>query len=470
MNRSLKVLTAVIVLVGLLTGTALAKSAPTKFARLDPSYGRNGSYAVATNESDVGTERTRLALAADGEAYVLQGRTILAFSPDGQPDHSFGKNGRVWVEPGPGEVTKVSGIAVDPAGDVLVAGTYVPFPGFINPVVKGSPEFPTREGVTEAFVARYLPDGSNDPAFGSGGAVITSFGLPRPTNRPSGGKQPEAEYERPSLTVTHLAVDSQGRPVVSGEYVESMEWCGYGSSFPRSFVARLNSNGALETSFGGTGYAKLPGGASGSIGIGPGDEIAAFSTNTHPCVEHFPGPDPYWFMSVLAEGGGSSPTLDPARPLVAVNRYTELAVDPQGRILFTEWQGLGPFGEGEGSLKVVRLLANGDLDTGFGHEGAATLNRFEMVGAQIAVDGRGRTVVSFGSTEPKLIRISASGTVEAGFAKKTVFHAKIERVDSTSPEAVAIDSKGRIVVAGTAKGGVLKTGFGVGIARVLPSR
>jgi hypothetical protein len=256
MPRALKLITTVLVLLGLFAGTAFAKTAPTKSARLDPSYGWHGSYAVATTAPTATIPKTHLALAANGEAYVLQGRTVLAFSPDGRPDRQFGKNGRIWVNPGPGEVTQVAGVAVDPQGHVLVAGTYVPFPGFTNPVVKGSPEYPSHEGVAEAFVVRYLPDGSLDSTFGISGVTITSFGMPRPTDRPYGGKQPDAEYERPSVAVTQLAVDSQGRPVIAGTYVESMEFCGYGDSFTRSFVARLTGSGAPDLSFGGIGYAR----------------------------------------------------------------------------------------------------------------------------------------------------------------------------------------------------------------------
>jgi Domain of unknown function (DUF5122) beta-propeller len=139
-------------------------------------------------------------------------------------------------------------------------------------------------------------------------------------------------------------------------------------------------------------------------------------------------------------------------------------------MLVTEWNDLQAFGGGPQGLKLIRLLPNGDLDTSFGHDGAANLKRFRIGGPSIAVDDMGRTVVAFSATEPRLIRISSAGKLEHGFSKKTVLHVPIERVASTETEAMAIDSKGRIVVAGTAEGGALKTGYGVGIARILPPR
>jgi uncharacterized delta-60 repeat protein len=469
MTRSLKLFATALALLGLLAGTASARPAPTKFSRLDPSYGTHGSYAVATSKTEgQALNSLHLALAHDGEAYVLQGQTLLAFSPDGRPDHNFGKNGRVWVNPGPGLMVKAIGVAVDPVGRIFVAGTYISFPGFHNPLVKGSVEYPPNEEPSEGFVVRYLPNGTPDPNFGTGGVSTSTFGVPRPVGYSPFEKPTSTEYERPSVELTQLTVDSQGRAVVAGAYASALVNCGYSNRYVQSFASRLTSSGAVDPSFGDSGYVTLPGGATGSITLGPGGELVALSSQAYPCSEHGSGPGPYWFTSALTEAGESSPTLDPARPMVGAD--TGLAVDSQGRILLTEWNNPGQLGIEPEGLKLIRLLPSGDLDTSFGHDGAANLRHFKIGGPSIAVDGKGRTVLAFGGTEPKLIRISSTGKLEHGFSKKTVLHLTIARVASTETEAMAIDSKGRIVVAGRAEGGALKTGYGVGIARVLPPR
>ena len=429
---------------------------------VDQSFGVHGSYAVATTSPGTGqVPRAELAVAPDGEAYVLQGRTILAFGPDGKPDKSFGNNGRVWVNPGPGEVEEVSGIAVDSVGRVLVAGTYVPFPGFTNPLVTGSPQHPVGVAVTEAFIIRYLTDASPDPVFGSDGVTITTFGVPRPTDNPSGGAPPAAEYEKQSVSVSQLFVDAQDRPVLGGQYIRAIEGCAYVSDLQQSFVARLTNGGVLDASFGnGAGYVQIPGGHAREVTPGRGGELVAISSIGEPCIEHSSSS---LALSVLTESGAASPSLDPSRP--QLGPVEGVAVDHEGDIVFVE-RADPDFG----NPTIVRLLPNGTPDTGFGFDGGANLTRFAITSRLAdALDSKGRTVVAFGSKQPEILRLSTSGKVEH-LGKNGVVRAPANRSASIATEAVAIDSKGRIVIAGKAEGAALRTGFGVGIARFLPGK
>lgn len=462
----MRILRAVILIPALLAlffGTALAKSPPTKptGARVDPNYGLAGSYAVATTKPEqYEAQRVHLALAKDGEAYVLQGTAVTAFTPAGKPDREFARNGRLRVELGPGRLKTVTGVAVDSQGRILVAGTYEPFPGYLNQVVKGTPKNPAAFPVTEAFIARYLPDGTPDPSFGSQGVVITTLGLPRPTDMPAFQTPGVAEYERTSVEVTKLIVDSQDRPVIAGSYVEAIETCAWAAHFPQSFVARLTAGGTVDSSFGGEGYVKIPGGSTDALAVGPGGQFVTTSNAVYPCSEH--GPTGPAVTSVLTEAGEPFPGLDPARPSISGGHPT---IDEMGRLLFTEWQTRTP-PEKHGWVKIVRALPDGDLDTAFGHDGAASLKPFgvEWVGG-MTVDSMNRPVVVFGSERPELVRITTGGKIDHTFAKKGVVRAKVQRVGKTSPEAIAIDSKGRIVVAGQAEGGSLKTGFGISVTR-----
>jgi hypothetical protein len=117
------------------------------------------------------------------------------------------------------------------------------------------------------------------------------------------------------------------------------------------------------------------------------------------------------------------------------------------------------------------VLPDGNLDTAFGHDGAASLKPFaaDRV-AGVTVDAKNRPVVVFASEQPEVVRFTTAGRVDHSFAKKGVVRAKVERVEKTTSEAVAIDSKGRIVVAGRAEGGSLKGGFGIAVTRFLPGR
>jgi uncharacterized delta-60 repeat protein len=465
--RILRVLLLVPALLALFAGAALAKSPPTRPARLDPSYGLDGSYAVATGKAEgYEAQHTHLALAKDGEAYVLRGTALTAFTPAGKPDHSFGKNGRVRVEVGPGKLKALAGIAVDSQGRVLVGGTYEPFPGYVDRVVKGAPKYPASVEATEAVVVRYLPDGSLDPSFGSGGVAISALGVPLPTDKPANGGPPSVEYERPTLTVSKLLVDAQDRPVLGGKYMSAIEWCGYANGYTQSFVGRLTSSGTLDTSFANSGYQKARDNELTDLAAAREGQVAVISDQFDHCGEHNSSPS-NWTTSVLDENGLPSPELDPARP--QPYGASNLTVDGRGDLIYDRWENNTGLVE-PGAAIVVRLLPNGDYDTSFGSKGGANLKQFKFGSLPgIAVDDKNRPIVAFGTEEPGLIRLTTAGKVDHTFAKKGVLRAKVQRVAKTTPEAIAIDSKGRIVVAGNAEGGSLKTGWGISVTRFLPN-
>jgi uncharacterized delta-60 repeat protein len=433
--------------------------------QLDPGFGRQGTFAVATPPvvSENGTVlvgTTHLAIAPSNKSYAQQGQLVVGFGANGKPDPKFGNHGRMWVEPGPGKVIEMSGVAVDSQGRVLVAGTYEPFPGFTNPIATGEAErlYFGDEGATEAFVIRYLPNGQPDPTFGNAGVAITSLNVPRPTNEPVAGKGPTGEYERPVVTVSGIRVDSQDRPVISGQYVYVQRACFYRQHFKHAIVARLTVSGSVDPSFGGGGLTTFPGEHALAVAGGPGGEWVALGEGEHACYRDLP-PHPSK-LTVLSEAGAPS-ALDPGAPdLIASGA---LAVDGQGRILFAEQEGEN----GLGQPKITRLLPSGDVDTSFGHDGGIVLSRFAPDWpVTLAVDANERIVVGLGgSHQLEVTRLTPSGKIEGKFG-----HHGLARVPKgeASLQAVAIDSKGRILAAGTAIGGELKTGQGIGIARFLP--
>jgi uncharacterized delta-60 repeat protein len=306
--------------------------------------------------------------------------------------------------------------------------------------------------VVEAFVISYLPNGSLDPTFGSGGEVDTTFGAPNAV----GTEKLPAEYERPAVQATQIAVDSADRPVIAAKYIQRVEGCFYKNAVDQAFVTRLNSNGTPDPSFGSEGRALIAGETSIALAGAPAGGWATFS-GPEVC-EHGLNGTPTT-LSVLTEAGASLSTLDPGRPPLRASENV-LAVDPQGRILFTERDEVEPV-----PARVVRLLANGDLDPSFGHGGAVGLKNLgaKTVGA-IGVDARGRIVVGFGTTALEITRLSSKGKIESKFGTKGVLRSKLSK--ATPLQALAFDSKGRILAAGRGIGP--GTSRWVGIARFLP--
>ena len=403
---------------------------------------------------------THFAVAPSNKSYAQQGQLIVGFAANGKPDQKFGSHGRVSVVPGPGKVIEVSGVAVDSQNRVLVAGTYEPFPGFKNPIAKGTGEnlLFGNEPATEAFVIRFLPSGAPDPTFGNGGVVISSLDAPVPNNEPFGQKPATAEYERPVVTVSGIKVDSQDRPVLAAQYTYAERTCFYKQQYKHAIVARLTAAGALDTTFGNGGFIVIEGERTLGLASGPGGEWAALGERERACKSDIP---PYWSTLAMFSEAGAPAALDPGRPrLIATGA---LAVDGQGRILLAE----SPEESG-GQPKITRLLPNGDVDTGFGHGGGIVLSRFAPgTPVALAVDGKERVVVGLGyGKRLELTRLTPAGKLEGKFGNRGL---ALAPKNGANLEGLGIDSKGRLVAAGSIESNAtLKTGQGIGIARFLP--
>jgi uncharacterized delta-60 repeat protein len=447
------------VLLALSAGTALAKTAPTS-ARLDQSFGRKGVARTATAVAAEGP--VRMAIAPGGRVYLLQRELLLAFEADGKPAHEFGNNGRVVVSTG-GDATRVENLAVDSQGRVLVVGTVTPLP--YTPDRPTSPDALAEASVpvTDAFVLRYLPDGSRDATFGIGGETDTNFGLPVPTGAP--GKN--VTYQAPVVTGTTITVDSQDRPIVGGSYATALYFCGVGPHPSVAYTARLTAGGGGDPTYAaGKGYALT--GQSGTVtamaGI-PGGGVATLGHGWECGAKSFAQPGVF---SSLDENGESTPTLDPARP--AIYLYPALAIDSQGRALVIQSE---PYAYENAVL--VRLQPTGGVDTGFGFGGGIPLTE-PVAGAEtLAVDAKDRALVAAGLSDKtgagvKIARYTAAGKRDWKFGTKGMVKGGGSGDTSNWVSAIALDGHGRIYTASWIRNSALKTGAGVQITRFLPDR
>jgi uncharacterized delta-60 repeat protein len=190
--------------------------------RIDRTFGKNGVTTARPGVRSGLTWTSELARQSDGKL-VLAGRAgpsanraafaMVRFLPDGRLDHSFGTRGVVMAplanEP------YVEGLFVQPDGKLLLAGCSA----------SGT------EAPSETLILRYLPDGSLDRSWGSGG--IRSYG--------------------------DLGVARRGSECPDFAMTQRRELLVLGSR-----LWRLRPNGSVDTSFG----------RDGSIAIGPGDALA----------------------------------------------------------------------------------------------------------------------------------------------------------------------------------------------------
>src|SRR6266540_3094489 len=158
--RPFAVVPALLAVVGLL-GWQLAVAAPAQASAgdLDPGFGRGGR--VVTDFARGAEEAFAVAVQADGKL-VAAGRTgegggsalgdwaLARYRTDGTLDPSFGVGGKV-ASPFSGQIRA---LALTPDGQIVAAG-------FIG---------------SDFALARYNADGTHDAAFGTGGGVTTGFG------------------------------------------------------------------------------------------------------------------------------------------------------------------------------------------------------------------------------------------------------------------------------------------------------
>src|SRR5207245_5340246 len=130
---------------------------------LDPSFGGGGRVLTNFAGRD---EASALALQSDGKIVVAgfsgaggrQDFAVARYNPDGSLDPSFGSGGRVLTDFGGDD--EAAALALQSDGKIVVTGFSF-----------------SDAGGSDIALARSNPDGTLDASFGSGGRVLTDFGL-----------------------------------------------------------------------------------------------------------------------------------------------------------------------------------------------------------------------------------------------------------------------------------------------------
>lgn len=316
-------------------GTRIAVVRWLRDGSLDASFGVDGKAIVAIGTRDDAARA--IAVQPDGRIVVAglsyQGTAdydfaLLRLMPDGTPDASFGDQGRVLTDFG-GDSDRAFALALMPDGRIVAGGQ--------TNVQRGS------TGVDFAL-ARYSATGQLDTSFGQGGLVVAPT-LPGSTSDRIQG-------------LALQTVDGSARLLAVG---------GDGDFT----VARFNDNGSLDAGFGQGGI------AAGLFGVSIG---SAYAVSVLPeggaVVAGHAGHD---FAAVrLTAQGQLDASFGPARDgrfvhaMASANwdEATSVARQADGRLLLGGWvyRGAGTAGD----FGVLRLAADGTLDTSFGQAGVMT--------------------------------------------------------------------------------------------------
>jgi uncharacterized delta-60 repeat protein len=203
-----------------------------KDGSVDNSFGSNGM--VTTDFGNGNDKATSLAIQTDGKIIVagyLQNNysAIARYNTDGTLDNAFGTNGKIIGNSS--SIQNITAIAIQPDGKFIVAGSVW------NSTTKES----------DFGLQRYNTNGTLDNAFGTNSKVGSAFG---------------SGYDE----VLSLVIQQNGKILVSGYTETSVSKYNFA-------LARYNSNGSLDNSFGTSGKV--------STSVGSRYEIA-FSTGIQP--------------------------------------------------------------------------------------------------------------------------------------------------------------------------------------------
>lgn len=456
---------ATVLLIALTSGAAAAKG---RSGSLDRSFGVHGMETRVVNPDPEGPLHAfQIAPTPGGGVFVLAWRALLRFGPDGRLDPGFGENGQVTVGESSGSEFEPVAIAVDSQGRVLVAGTTSPSPkrGMLSPQAYANG--PPQESAT---VYRFSSRGKPDPSFGTDGVVSSTLGLQPPTFTPIEASGEAFHYEAPAVHVTGLAVDSEDRPILTGIAATEVGSCrdSWYVPFHETFVARMTANGALDPTFSGTGVrANAAQFSAGSPIIDPLGGVVyrrSVGSECEPDISAITG------VGRLNADGAADPGLGPDE-MGKFPSARAIAVDRSGRILLLR----GGIRYETPKVQVVRLHPNGTLDTSFGRNGTTTVRLAEgTTFSAIAVDSHGRVLLAgtHGKEDAhesfELLRLRSNGKVDRHFGRQGRVLTSLGWVEGWDIQVTA-DRQGRLLVGGWLEPtGHRKAKIRFALARYLP--
>ena len=370
---------------------------------------------------------TQFALAATAALTLLFVLSFTALAQDGVLDPDFDTDGTVTTNVLDND--QGNDVVIQPDGKILVAGS----------------------NGTNFAVVRYNPDGTLDPSFSDDGIVATTFG----DSSEAGG----------------LVLDSEGRIVAAGRA---------GDDFA---VARYESNGELDTSFGDNGLMitdfNQPGSSYTSavgtnVTLDGGGNIVVVGYvrngseyNDFTIVRYTPDGD----LDTTFNSGGNLPPGRAGIITTSVNFDQEdqayaVAVQPDGKIIV-----VGDTNGAPGVFVMLRYNSDGALDTDFGNEGQvyAATNKV-ATGRDVALQADGMIVVTaaisvIDETTINCInsggdryceykdmwtgRFDSNGDPDVGFgANGEVVTPVSERGNDDLGRGIAIQPDGKIIVVG----------------------
>ena len=403
--------------IGSFVGAPLAAIAAP--GSLDQTFGQNG-FVVLPHETYAATDvkiqsNGRILISGDmaGLEGGIGGFTVARLMPNGKADAAFGNAGLAVARFGSG-LNTANSLAIQSDGKIVAAG-------ISNDGPRGNPE--------AMAIARFKPNGTLDPLFGSSGTV--QFVAPGSTS-----------------SLAEVVIVLPSRKLLVGGQAQT-------GSGAHGFIVRLKPNGAVDTTFGSGGLATFssPFGVT-ALGIQSDGKIIALTGHTATRLRPDGLLDPQQSRGMLvAESHFGAAMLTPDEKILEAlpvrDSQSQNDIDTQSFRLF-------PNGMNDGSFASPIFDFINSSDDGFENDPFAIA--LQNDGSPIiAGQGQGEQTI----TEGALARLTPSGPLDPGFGNGGTVASTLDGDDQFT--AVAVQPDGKIVACGIS----LATTGGLVIARYL---
>lgn len=386
---------------------------------LDYTFGTSG--VVQTDFSTPIDGATALARQPDGKL-VAAGYSFPAgsgsfavarYSSEGILDTTFGVGGKVSTSFGTPRA-QATAVVIQPDGKIVLAGS------------AGSAGFNSNFALT-----RYNPDGSLDTTFDADGKVTTSF-----TGQQEGAQD--------------LLLQPDGKIVAIG-----YSYFVNGNPYYDFAIARYNTNGSLDSTFGVGGKA--------TVDFAYGDQaysgvlladgkilVGGYSRNVGTL-------DDLTVIRLMPNGTLDTTFGTGGRAFVDFDNPNDtaykIAVQADGKIVAAGGTNFVTYNK----FVLTRFNADGSLDTGFGTSGKVITSFGDSVVAHLtdlAIQPDGKMVaigtLSSGSNGIALARYNADGSLDNTFDGDGIYTVSLSNL--TSAQALLLQSDGKLIIAGSGPG------------------
>ncbi len=375
---------------------------------LDPSFGTGGKVETAFGNN---ARPADAVLQSDGKLVVVgtfdnfqvatQVFGVVRYLANGKPDSSFGKNGFAQTF-FTNFINAPSSVGLQPDGKIVVAGTASSADGTLS----------------EFAIARFNTNGSLDGTFGVKGQVTTNF-----VGVQAGGVSNPANA---------VLLQADGKILVGG-LASLCAKCVHNTA-----LARYNSNGTLDTTFG-------TGGKVSVNAIGP---VYTLALDTNGNIFALNG-------STLAEFSPRGALISSATSatIVASGHTGISAFQPDGKFVVAG-TAQGPSGRRDIDVKVSRFALPGAVDGTFSSPlfdyGAG--GPFSDIGQAVAVESSGQIIVAGLSQTPSfgdifgVARLNSDGNLDMNFGSGGKLTTQFSGADQVL--AVVVQPDGNIIAVG----------------------